>query len=85
MRSSRFDRPDGHMSDGREPTAPGQRPEGYVEPTSVWCVEYIDLRRPSHGTFQVGAFTSQIAAEELLRRLTQEDFFAGLRVIFSCS
>lgn len=55
-------------------------PLGYTEPTSAWCVEYVDPREPAEGSHQVAAFTTQAEAEKLLNRLTAEGYFAELRI-----
>jgi hypothetical protein len=57
-----------------------QPPEGYTEPTSVWCVEYVDPREPGEGSHQVGAFTTEGEAQKLLDRLVAEGFLAPLRI-----
>ena len=56
------------------------RPHGYVAPLTAWCVEYVDPREPDVGSHQVGAFTTEVEAEKLRRRLETEGFFAELRL-----
>ena len=55
-------------------------PDGYVQPSTAWCVEYVDPRQPEEGSFQVGAFTTEAEANKLLRRMESEGFFAQLRI-----
>lgn len=55
-------------------------PAGYVLPRLAWCVEYVDPRQPEEGSFQVGAFTTEAAADDFLKRLEAEGFFAPLRI-----
>ena len=45
-------------------------PQGYVEPISVWLVEFLDSRQPGE-RFQAGAFTTQEEAQRLLEALAQ--------------
>jgi hypothetical protein len=55
-------------------------PDGYTSPSVAWCAEYVDPRQPQEGSFQMGAFTTEIEAEKLLRRLEADGFFAELRI-----
>ncbi|WP_141798824.1 SPOR domain-containing protein [Nocardioides sp. SLBN-35] len=61
-------------------TADEGRPEGYIEPITAWCVEYVDPREPEVGSHQVGTFTTETEAEKLRRRLVAEGFFAELHI-----
>ncbi|GAA4826431.1 hypothetical protein ACFQ0K_19630 [Nocardioides caeni] len=61
-------------------TADERPPEGYSEPITAWCVEYIDPREPEVGSHQVGAFTTETEAHNLRRRLVADGFFAELRI-----
>jgi hypothetical protein len=62
------------------PNSDDQRPDGYIEPSTAWCVEYVDPREPGEGSHQVGAFTTEGEAKKLLDRLEAEGFFASLRI-----
>ena len=55
-------------------------PDGYTEPISVWCVEYVAPGEPEDGSHQVAAFTAEAEAVEMRRRLESEGFFATLRI-----
>lgn len=55
-------------------------PNGYVLPRVAWCVEYVDPRQPGEGSFQVSAFTTEAAADALLKRMEAEGFFAPLHI-----
>jgi hypothetical protein len=55
-------------------------PQGYIEPITAWCVEYVDPREPEVGSHQVGAFTTEAEAATLQRRLEAEGFFAELHI-----
>lgn len=55
-------------------------PDGYVLPRVAWCVEYVDPRQPSEGSFQVGAFTTEAAADALMKRMEAGGFFAPLHI-----
>jgi hypothetical protein len=55
-------------------------PEGYTEPSVVYCVEYVDPREPEAGWHQLGAFTTESEAQRLRGRLVAEGFFAELLI-----
>lgn len=55
-------------------------PAGYVPPQVAWSVEYVDPRQPGEGSFQLGAFTTEAAADAFLKRMQAEGFFAPLRI-----
>ena len=57
-----------------------RRPEGYVEPSTVWLVEYIDPRDPTGGSSQVGGFTSKLEAKRCQRLLRERSFFAETHI-----
>ena len=61
-------------------SADDQQPEGYIEPSTAWCVEYADPREPGEGSHQVGAFTTKGEAQKLLDRLEAEGDFPPLRI-----
>ncbi|WP_193610221.1 hypothetical protein [Nocardioides lijunqiniae] len=61
-------------------TAEDAPPQGYNEPITAWCVEYVDPREPEAGSHQVAAFTTEAEAEKLQRRLRADEFFAELHI-----
>jgi len=69
----------GAMRDSQGMTADSP-PEGYTEPISAWCVEYVDPRESEDGSHQVAAFTTESEAVKMRRRLESNGFFATLRI-----
>lgn len=72
--------PDASVDNNRAMDTEDAPPEGYIEPSAAWCVEYVDPRQPGEGSFQVGAFTTEAEAAKLMSRLENESFFAELRI-----
>jgi len=70
----------GDAHDNADVTNEDWPPEGYIEPTTAWCVEYVDLRQPGEGSIQVGVFTTEDEANKLKSRLKSEGFSAELRI-----
>lgn len=70
----------GRLGETDRVTTDDAPPQGYVEPITVWCVEYVDPREPAVGAQQVGAFTTEAEAQKLQRRMTTDGFFAELYI-----
>jgi hypothetical protein len=54
-------------------------PVNYQPPVIAWLVEYADDRQPGW-RFQAGAFTTEVEARKLLRRLNKTGSYGELSI-----